>query len=95
MSYNYKICAIETSKQIQDMIDTCEEELREITAKKESTANNGYNIYNWTMRIEVLTKRLSKLKADLSRKKKEEEKMTSKKIEVSKKLAELKILFDT
>jgi hypothetical protein len=72
-----------------------EEELREITAKKESTANNGHNIYNWTMRIEVLTERLPKLKADLSRKQKEEEKMTSKKIEVSKKLAELKILFDT
>ena len=95
MSYNYKICATETSKQIQDMIDTFEEELREITAKKESTANNGHNIYNWTMRIEVLTERLPKLKADLSRKQKEEEKMTSKKIEVSKKLAELKILFDT
>ena len=95
MSYNYKICAIETSKQIQYMIDTCEEELREITAKKESTANNGQNIYNWTIRIEVLTERLPKLKADLSRKKKEEEEMKSKRTNVSGKLARLKILFDT
>jgi hypothetical protein len=88
------------------MIDTYEEELREITAKKESTANNGYNIYNWTMRIEVLTKRLPKLKADLSRKEKEEmkserlsrkkkEEMKSERTKVSEKLAELKILFDT
>lgn len=93
MSYNYGICATETSKQIQDMIDTFEEELKEITAKKESTENNGENIYNWTMRIEVLTERLPKLKADLSRKKKEE--MTSKRTKVSEKLARLKILFDT
>jgi SMC interacting uncharacterized protein involved in chromosome segregation len=77
------------------MIDTCEEELREITAKKESTANNGQNIYNWTIRIEVLTERLPKLKADLSRKKKEEEEMKSKRTNVSGKLARLKILFDT
>ena len=92
MSYNYKICAIETSKQIQDMIDTFEKELREITARKESTANNGHNIYNWTMRIEVLTERLPKLKADLSRKKKEE--MNSKK-DIKGALAEMKILLDT
>ena len=91
MSYNYKICAIETSKQIQDMIDTFEEELTEITAKKKSTENNGENIYNWTMRIEDLQVRLRKLKADLSLKQKEE--MTSKK-NINGALAEMKILFD-
>ena len=93
MSYNYQTCKKDTSKQIQDMIDTFEEELKEIKAKKESTEDNGENIYNWTKRIEVLTERLPKLKADLSRKKKEE--MTSKRTKVSEKLARLKILFDT
>ena len=91
MSYNFKICAIETSKEIQDMINGCQEELTEITQKRDSTEDNGVNIYNWTKRIKVLTVRLRKLKADLSLKQKEE--MTSKK-NINGALAEMKILFD-
>ena len=93
MSYNYQTCKKDTSEQIQDMIDTFEEELKEITAKKDSTADNGENIYNWTKRIEVLTVRLRKLKADLSTKQKEE--MKSERTKVSEKLARMKSLFDT
>ena len=93
MSYNYQTCKTDTSEQIQDMIDTFEKELKEITTKKDSTEDNGENIHNWTERIEVLTVRLRKLKADLSTKQKEE--MTSKTTKVSEKLARLKILFDT
>jgi hypothetical protein len=93
MSYHFPTCITDTSQVIQDMIETCEEELTEITEKIESTENNGENIYNWTMRIQVLTERLRKLKEDLSRKQKEE--MTSKRTKISEKLARMKILFDT
>jgi len=93
MSYHFPTCITDTSQVKQDMIETCEEELTEITEKIESTENNGENIYNWTMRIQVLTERLRKLKEDLSRKQKEE--MTSKRTKISEKLARMKILFDT
>jgi Tfp pilus assembly protein PilO len=92
MSYYFKVCETDTPEKIQDMIDTCQEELEEITKKRdESLKNNGPNTLNWVARIKVLQVRLRQLKADLSLKLKQ---MTSK-TNIKESLAEMKILFDT
>ncbi len=93
MPYNFYTCITDTSKEIQDMIDSCEEELEEITKKRDdSLKKNGPNTSNWDARIVVLRLRLRKLKEDLNLKKIEE--MTLKHKNVKGKLAEMKILFD-
>jgi Tfp pilus assembly protein PilO len=92
MSYYFKVCETDTPEKIQDMIDTCQEELEEITKKRdESLKNNGPNTLNWVARIKVLQVRLRQLKADLSLKLKQ---MTSK-TNIKESLDEMKILFDT